>query len=116
MDDARGVRDIKRVGHLGREVHDLFDRNWFPLDPVLQRGAFQALHDDVEPVLVFADVVNGADVGMVQRGCGAGFALEAFARLGILGQIFRKKLKRYTAAEALILSFVDHAHSATAEL
>jgi hypothetical protein len=53
---------------------------------------------------------------MVQRGCGAGFALEAFARLGILGQIFRKKFKRYTAAEALILSFVDHAHSATAEL
>ena len=116
MNDASGVRHIERIGHLGGEVHDLFDRNWLAFDAVLQRSAFQALHDDVEPVLILADVVNGADVGMVQRGCGAGFTLKALAGLGILRQIFRKKLERYTAAETLILSFVDHAHSATAEL
>src|SRR5579862_4239136 len=116
MNNAGGVRDIERVGHLGGEVYDLLDRNWFAFDAVFQRAAFQTLHDDVETVLVLADVVNGADVGMVQRGCGSSFTLEAFAGLGILRQIFRKELQRHAAAEALILSFVDHAHSAAAEL
>ena len=65
---------------------------------------------------ILADVVNGADVGMVQRGCGARFALEALASLGILRQFFGKELQRNAAAEALIFRLVDHAHSAAAEL
>ena len=50
-------------------------------DDVLERRAIEKFHGDEGAAVVFADVVDGADVGMVQRGGGAGFALEAFERL-----------------------------------
>ena len=53
-------------------------------DPRGQRLAFQVLHhQEVDAVLV-ADVVQRADVRMVQRGDGLRFALEALLHLGVL--------------------------------
>ena len=45
----------------------------------VDRLAFDVLHHQV----VRADVVELADVGMIQGGDGAGFALEAFAELAL---------------------------------
>jgi hypothetical protein len=42
--------------------------------------------------LVFADVMNGADIRMVESGGGLGFALEAGEGLRVVGEIFREKL------------------------
>ncbi len=67
-------------------------------------------------VLVFADVVDGADVGMIQRRRRARFPLKTLARLRILGQLFGKELQGHAAAEALIFRLVNHAHSAAAQL
>ncbi len=64
---------------------------------------------------VFADVVDGADVGMVERGGGAGFALEAFEGLRIASEIVGEKFERDEAAEAGVFGFVDDAHAAAAE-
>jgi hypothetical protein len=77
---------------------------------------FQAFHYDEKPTLVFADVVNGADVGMIQRRCGAGFSLKSFSGLGILRQVLGKELQGYAPAKALVLRLVNHSHSAAAQL
>jgi len=65
---------------------------------------------------VLADVVNRADVGMIQRRRGARFTLKALAGLGILSEIFGKKLQCNAASEALIFRLVYNTHSATAKL
>src|ERR1700678_1465256 len=46
----------------------------------LQRFSAQQLHDEVGLPFLFADVVDGADVGVVQGGCGPGLAQEALMR------------------------------------
>ena len=63
-----------------------------------------------------ADLVNGADVGMVQGGGGTRLAAETFQRLRVLGDVVRQKLERDKAAEASVLGFVHDAHTAAAEL
>ena len=83
---------------------------------MLQRLAFEKFHGDEGFAVFFADVVNGADVGMIERGGGLGFALEARESLRICGNSFRQKFERDEAQQADVFGFVDHAHAATAEL
>jgi hypothetical protein len=71
-------------------------------------------HDDVEAVLVLADIVNRADVGVVEGGGGTGFALESLAGLRVLGQRFGQELEGYATAEAPVFGFIDHSHTPTA--
>jgi hypothetical protein len=53
---------------------------------ILAEGlAFQQLHHQERLVLVLANLMDGADIRMVDSGGGAGFALESFQRLRIAG-------------------------------
>ena len=63
----------------------------------------------------FADVVDGADVGMVESGGGFGFAAKAAEGLGIFGEVVGKKFQSDEAVEARVLSLVDDSHAAAAE-
>ena len=55
-------------------------------------------------------------LGWLRSGGGAGFALEAFEELWILGHVVGKKFEGDAAAETGVFGFVDHAHPAAAEL
>ena len=65
---------------------------------------------------MFPDLVNGADIGMVQRRGGPRFVAEPFQCLGIPGNILRQKLKCYEAAKLDIFGFVYNPHSAHTQL
>ena len=84
-------------------------------DAVLQRLALEQLHGDERPPSCFADVVNRADVRMIQRGSSARFAPESLDCLRILGNVFGQKFQGDVAAEARVLGLVDHAHAAAAK-
>src|SRR5271156_2665199 len=116
VDDAFAVSGIQRIGNLnGQPQLDVgFDR--FPRDAMLKGYAFKKLHDDEGTSILFADVIDGADVGVIERGCGAGFAAKAFQSLTVPGQVFGKKLERNKAAQASVLRPVHHAHSTTTKL
>ena len=96
------------------ECHLQFQRT--PGDPVLERHAVQVLHDQEGAAVVLADVVDGADVGMIQGGGCLGLAAEALQSLMILGEVVGEKFESDEAAEAGVLGFVDDAHSAAAKL
>ena len=116
MDDAGRVVNFKRIRNLYPKVQKLVERDGFPLDAILQRHALQAFHNDEKPVLVFADIVDGADVRVIQRRRRTRFPLKSFARLRILSQLFRKELQRHAPAEALVFRLVHNAHPATTQL
>ncbi len=116
VNDTRGVRYVERVRHLGGEIEQLLDRERLALDAVFERRPFQVLHDnEVEPLL-FADIVDGADVGMVQRGCGTRLPLKALIGLWVIRQLFRKELQGDAPAQAKVLGFIDNAHATAAQL
>ena len=61
------------------------------------------------------DVVDGADVGMIQRGGRPRLALEALERTGLHGHVVGQELEGDRAIEARVFGLVDHAHAAAAE-
>ena len=62
------------------------------------------------------DLIDRADVGMIEGGGGAGLALEAVDGLGIAGELRRKKFEGYEAAKFGVFSLVHHSHAAATEL
>src|SRR6516162_1321904 len=83
-------------------------------DRVLQRLTFQIFHSDKGSAIFFTDIVNGANVGVVESGSSVRFALEARERLRVAGDIFEQEFERDKAVEAKVLCLVDHAHAQAA--
>ena len=115
MHDAAGVRSLERVGDFQAEIEHALERQRARRDLVLQRLAVEQLHHDEVLAVVLADVVDRADVRMVQRRGDARLAPEAFERLGVRGQIARQELQRDLTAEPDVFRAVDDAHAAAAD-
>ena len=78
--------------------------------------AIEKFHgDECLPVLL-ANVVNRADIWMVQCRCGFGLAPEARQCLRIACHFVGKKLQGYEAAKTRVFSLIDHSHATAAQL
>jgi hypothetical protein len=115
MDDAVRVRRLDRVGDLGREVHDASLGQRPRLEQVLQRLPLEQFHHQEAASLVLAEVVDGADIGMIERRGGARLPLETLDRGGVIREPRREELERDVASQASVLRPIDNAHSAAAE-
>ena len=62
------------------------------------------------------NLVDGADVGMIQGRGGFGFALKTAECLRVFGYVVGQELQSHKAPEPHILGLVHDAHSAAAEL
>ena len=80
-----------------------------------KRLAIEELHGDERLALVLSDLVDRADVRVVERRCRLGFAPEAFQGLLVAGHVFGKELQSDETMEGRVLSFIDHAHAAAAQ-
>ena len=65
--------------------------------------------------LHLADVVDGADIRMIQRRCRPGFAAEALECREISRHVVGQELQGNKAAEKRVLGLVHDAHPALAE-
>jgi len=86
------------------------------MDALLQALAFELFHDDERAAIAVFNVVDGADVGVVELRGGPGLAQKALERDLILGQVFGNKFQRDAAAQADVLRFINHSHAADAQL
>ena len=82
----------------------------FSVTPSRYSMAMKAL-----PALL-ADVVNRADVRMVQRRSRLRLALKAGQRLRIARNIVGQELQSHEAVQSRVLCLVDHTHPAAAQL
>ena len=80
-----------------------------------QRLALEQLHGDEDAPGVLADLVDLADVGMVDAGGGAGLAPQPLAR-GLVRRRRRQRLEGDGPGQPLVAGGVDHAHPAFADL
>src|ERR1700732_3229783 len=76
MDYAFTVRRIERVSNLNTQRQDRFQLHGTAGNQVLERSPVKKFHDEKSASVFLANVVNGADVGMVESGSGLRFAAE----------------------------------------
>jgi hypothetical protein len=80
-----------------------------------QRLAFQELHDQEVDAILMADVVQGANVGMVQGRYSAGLAIETLLGVWIIRKMTRQDFYCDRAIKASVLRSIYLAHTAGAE-
>jgi hypothetical protein len=86
------------------------------VNKILERYAVEKLHGDKRFSVMLANVVNGANVGMVQRGSRLCLALKAGQRLGIAGHLVGQELQGHETVQAAVFGLVDHTHPTPAKL
>jgi hypothetical protein len=74
------------------------------------------LHDDERLTFVLANIVDRADVGMVQCGCRPRFDSEAFDGLSIARQFLGDELECDRPAKAGVVGAVHDAHATGSQL
>ena len=127
VDDAFGVRGHQPVGNLNRQVEKRRRLERTSLHQALESASLEELHDHEWLAQVLADVIDGADVGMIQgRGC-ARLAPKAFQRLGAGSRrparsamrpakpFGTQKLDRHWPAQASVFGLIDHPHATAAQ-
>jgi hypothetical protein len=82
---------------------------------VLERDAIEELHGDERLLFVLADLLNGADVGMIQRRGGTSLAAKTLERVRIVGDFRRQEFQRDKAAEFGVFGLLYKARPATAD-
>jgi hypothetical protein len=70
----------------------LLERQRLARQTVGQRLALEILHDEKANAFGIPNVVQRADVRMIERRDAFGLALEALARIGVLGDLRRENL------------------------
>jgi hypothetical protein len=98
-------RDNQRVGQRERALRQ----------PISEGLAFEVLHDEERGAALLPDVIQRADVGMIELGDRSGFAVEALAELQVASETLGKNLDGDDAIEASVLGLVDFAHPARAQ-
>src|SRR5258708_34703864 len=82
---------VKGIGDVDSDGQKIVEFEGGAVDEVLERAAFHELHDQEGTAILFSDVVDGADVRVVQCGGGFGFTAKTLDRGGVLGGPLREK-------------------------
>src|SRR2546427_6014823 len=106
---------IQSIGNFDSERQHHLDVQWFAGDPVLQCHAVQKLHGNESLTILLTDVVNRADVRMVEGGSRLRLALEAGQCLRVSGNLLRQELQCDETMEPSVLSLIDNTHAPAAE-
>jgi len=83
---------------------------------MLQSPAIHELHGDERLTVLLADVVDRANVRVIERGRSLRFPLEAGQSLGVSGNFIRQELESNEAVQPRVLSLVDDTHTSAAQL
>jgi hypothetical protein len=115
MHNAFGVGGVESVSDFDGDIEEAVEFARLTADEVSERGAVEKLHDDDGFAVLIADVVGGADVGMVEGRSRLRFPFETREGLEILGNSVRQEFEGDATVKAGIVGFVDDAHTAAAE-
>ena len=116
VNDPFRVGRVERVSNLYSQIQHRFERERFTFDAMFERLAVHELHGDKLLTALLSDVVNGADVRMVERGGGLRFALETLKGLEVARHPFRQELEGDGSMKPGVFCLVDHTHAPATEL
>src|SRR5260370_20206782 len=94
---------VECVRDLDREFQQVISLQRSRRNAVLKSQPLKVLHSDERPSVRFVDVVDGADICMVQRRGSAGLALKTFQRLARPGAFIGAGILRDHASQVWFL-------------
>src|SRR5262249_53825469 len=109
-----GGRDA--FGRLGRDIEEPAAGDRAAIDQSAEGLAFDQFGDDVRLPVGLSDVVDGDDIGVVERAERARLLLEPLAADHVAGNVSGQDLDGDGAVEAAVLRAPDLSHAALAEL
>ena len=113
MDEAMAVGGVERPAELRHDAgRPLGSEAPLGADERAQVGPVDVAHDDEQHAVVLARVVDGEDVGVLDRGGGLGLGHEALAKVRVVGEARADDLQRDGSLEAELRRAVDDAHPA----
>jgi hypothetical protein len=115
MNDPVLVSCLERFGDLTRDCERFGDRDWSRRDALGERVAVDEFQNQSRRTAQIVQVVDGADVWMVQRCEESGFAIETAAALGIAAEDGWEDLDGDVTTELRILRTIHVAHAAGAK-
>ena len=117
VQDARFVSPLEGACDLDREPQGLRDRKRPRRDTARERVALVVGQHEVGAALVGGpDLVQRADVGMIDGGDGTGLDEEALLGIEVARQVRREELEGDRAAQTGVLCAVDDAHATAPDL
>jgi len=102
MNDTGGAGSVEGFGDLRCETHDFFDREHAIGSMLSKRLAFDQLHGDEADPVGLADLVNGRDPRMRDRGGSPRLAQEAVAAGFVSGNLGGEDLEGHRPLQALV--------------
>ncbi len=115
MEHPLAMRLVKRVGDFDCIAQDLIYRQKAFLQAGGQGFPFQVLHHQEIDAVLLADIVQGANMRIVQAGDGACLALETLAGFSVRRQVGRQDLDGNSAIKPGIFGAIHLAHAACAQ-
>ncbi len=115
MHDALAVCRFERVRHSNSSFEKRIETQRPTRDEMPQCRPAQQLHRNERHAGVFVNIVDRADVRMVQRRSGLRLALEALERCSVMRHALRQKLQRHLPLQLRVIGAIYHAHSAAPE-
>jgi hypothetical protein len=109
------LRLVEGIGDFAGNLHRLIERQPPGLEARGQRLPVEMGHDQIVGAIDTADVVDAADVGMLERRDRLGLAFETGAPLRIAGDLGRQHLDRDRPIEARVAGPIDLPHTAGAD-
>ena len=103
------------VSDLNSEFERLIETHSLTRDQRIQRLALHVLHDNEVGALLVRDIVDGDDVGMVQRGGRLSFLNKPPLALWFANLVFRQYLDGNNAVQPCVLGLIHFTHPARAE-
>src|SRR6202030_339095 len=79
MNDSATVGFVQSISDLGRGAQELGSGEWALFNSGRQRLPFEIFHHQIINSVLVADVIERADMRMIEAGNSAGFAVESLA-------------------------------------
>ncbi len=112
MNDALAVRFLERVGDLNSIAQHLFGGQRSALEAFRQRLALEVLENQIVSLILAADIVESADVRMIEAGNSPGLALKAPSEVRVGGKFGGQDLDGDGTIQACVASAIHLAHTA----
>ena len=78
------MRFGERIADLRANSHDILEREWFATQSIGQCLALEIFHHQEINAIVMPDIMDGANVWVIQRGNSASFSMEPLPPLRIV--------------------------------
>src|SRR5882724_12389715 len=115
MNDAFLVGSLQPIRNFDGKLGCLLKafKDWFmrsALDPLTKGLSFQQLHDNERLTLVFTQVIDRTDVGVIEGGRSACLALKSFESPRVTSQFAGKKFDSDAAPQFQVFGLIYNAH------